>query len=506
MPIVNDQAHETQPHRAPDVGGTHTNQTNPGQVALGTPNTAVLTINDNDKVPTVQFSAKAYSVTEAGKGADKIVVKRKGATGTTITVDYAATDGTAVSGTNYDLTPGTLTFDPGVTSLPIPVTIHNVADASNTTFKLELSNPVTTDNGQAQAIAELGTPSEVEVTIQSDDPLVQFSTAAYKVNEVGPKAVITVKRSGAKTAQAVVHYEASGGSATAGVDYTLTPGDLTFDPGVTTQTFDVPVTDSGLVATDQTVDLTLTPASGAGIGPIGTAVLTLVTDDPSVAFSRDGFKVAETSKSATISVRRIGNKSVPFTVQFTTTDNTAINGVNYTDSSTTLDFPKGASSRSIKIPILHDTADNPPPVTVDLDAHVPVGRHPRHAQHGRARHRRQGRGRDGPVLRLRLQRERDGLHGRHHRHPHRRQGQRRHGGLGHLRRHRHGRHQLHGVLRDRSLRRRRDLRELHRRRPGRRRRGRQQDGQSHALAPPGRRHHRSARHRDPLDRGLGVAA
>ncbi len=370
VPLANDQAHET-PRTILLKLTLPANATNPGVVELGQQDTTILTIDDNDKVPTVQFGAKAYSVTEAGKGADRIVVTRRGATGTTIRVDYEATDETAASGTNYDLAPGTLSFGPGVISLPIPVTIHNVADASNSTFKLELLNPMTADNGQA--VAELGAPREAEVTIQSDDPLVQFSAAAYKVDEAGPRATITVKRSGSRAAQSSVHYDASGGDAAAGVDYTPVSGDLTFDPGVTSVTFDVPVMDGALVQKDKTVELTLSAAAGAGLGPISQAVLTLVSDDPSVAFSRDGFKVSETARKATISVKRIGNKNVPFTVAFSTADDTAIEGVNYTDASTTLHFPKGASSRSISIPILHDTADNAPPVTVDLALDAPAG-------------------------------------------------------------------------------------------------------------------------------------
>ena len=58
-----------------------------------------------------------------------------------VTVDYETADGTAVEGTDYDRTSGTLTFDPGATGRTIEVqTLGDDIDESNETLILRLSN------------------------------------------------------------------------------------------------------------------------------------------------------------------------------------------------------------------------------------------------------------------------------------------------------------------------------------------------------------------------------
>jgi hypothetical protein len=59
----------------------------------------------------------------------------------TVTVSYATADGTAVSGSDYTATNGTLTFAAGETSKNIPVRVHARDFGDNRTFYVRLSNP-----------------------------------------------------------------------------------------------------------------------------------------------------------------------------------------------------------------------------------------------------------------------------------------------------------------------------------------------------------------------------
>ncbi len=69
-----------------------------------------------------------------------------------ITVDYATADGTALAGTDYAATSGTLEFTPGETTKTISVPIMAVTEAQNAkSFSLTLSNPVGVDLGRATA-------------------------------------------------------------------------------------------------------------------------------------------------------------------------------------------------------------------------------------------------------------------------------------------------------------------------------------------------------------------
>ena len=65
--------------------------------------------------------------------------------------------------------------------------------------------------------------------------------------------------------EVTVDYATENGTATAGTDYTATSGTLTFAPGETAKTVEVPVADDTVSDDGETLTLTLSNASGAGI-------------------------------------------------------------------------------------------------------------------------------------------------------------------------------------------------------------------------------------------------
>ena len=67
----------------------------------------------------------------------------------------------------------------------------------------------------------------------------------------------------AATETVTVDYATADGTATAGDDYTATSGTLTFGPGETTQTIEVPIHDDLVEDNGETFTLTLSNASGA---------------------------------------------------------------------------------------------------------------------------------------------------------------------------------------------------------------------------------------------------
>ena len=75
-----------------------------------------------------------------------------------------------------------------------------------------------------------------------------------------------------------VAYTTADGSATAGSDYTATNGQLTFVPGETSKTVDVPILGDTAVEPDETFTLTLSGAVNAILGR-ASATATLVNDD-----------------------------------------------------------------------------------------------------------------------------------------------------------------------------------------------------------------------------------
>src|SRR5206468_3725633 len=104
-----------------------------------------------------------------------------------------------------------------------------------------------------------------------------------------------------------------------------------------------------LVNADRTVNLALSnpqpggdPNLGApGLGNQSTALLTIINDDSAVSFSSATYSVNENTSlgAAVIQFVRTGSTNNPASVDFvTTTNGTAIVGVNYTPVTNTITF------------------------------------------------------------------------------------------------------------------------------------------------------------------------
>src|SRR5262249_42781996 len=98
----------------------------PHNAQLDTANTvATFVIYDDDgTVPTIQFSAPNYVVSESG-GSATITVQLSAAASYPVVVNYATSDWTGTAPDDYSATSGTLTFQPGDTSKTFPVAIMN---------------------------------------------------------------------------------------------------------------------------------------------------------------------------------------------------------------------------------------------------------------------------------------------------------------------------------------------------------------------------------------------
>ena len=108
---------------------------------------------------------------------------------------------------------------------------------------------------------------------------VAFSNATYSIGEAGGAATITVTRTGGGTSAFSIDYATADGSASAGADYIAATGTLNFADGEDSRTFSVPVVDDGLVELDETIMLTLSGESGAYLGAVPEAVLTITEND-----------------------------------------------------------------------------------------------------------------------------------------------------------------------------------------------------------------------------------
>jgi hypothetical protein len=226
------------------------------------------------RAATFRFSALDYTGREPD-GTATITVTRHGDTSAVMSVRYATAARTATAGDDYTDATGRLTFGVGssVQTFSVVIANDNVTEDAET-VALTLSSP-TGDSG-------LDVPRVATLTIVANDPArLQFNRSSYAINENGGSATITVRREGGVGTTVTVDYATSNGSATAGADYTLTAGTLTFGPGDTSQTFAVPIIDDTVPENPETINLTLSNAGGGAVlGARTTAVLTIAFNDP----------------------------------------------------------------------------------------------------------------------------------------------------------------------------------------------------------------------------------
>ncbi|UXE62776.1 MAG: S8 family serine peptidase [Woronichinia naegeliana WA131] len=108
--------------------------------------TAVTGTITNDDLPSINLSPNGQTVVEGLTSPQNpsYTVSLSGSSPQTITVQYSTANGTALAGSDYTATTGTLAFTPGVTSqtISIPILILNDSvNEANETFTLKLTSP-----------------------------------------------------------------------------------------------------------------------------------------------------------------------------------------------------------------------------------------------------------------------------------------------------------------------------------------------------------------------------
>ena len=128
-----------------------------------------------------------------------------------------------------------------------------------------------------------------------------------------------------------VQYDANGGTATPGDDYSLTPGTLIFSPGQTTKNIIIDIVDDGEPEEDETIILELSNATGldAVLG-IDQHTYTISDTRPKIAFETATSAGLESATPVNIKVRlsHAGDETV--TVNYGVTGGTAAPGADYT--------------------------------------------------------------------------------------------------------------------------------------------------------------------------------
>jgi hypothetical protein len=361
------------------------------------------TIINDDTEPDVEFASATYTFDEDVEGAtvttNEITVTLGAASEVDATIDYAASDGTAV-GTDYTVNSGTLTISAGEVSntFTLSTLVDNI-DEENETFTITLSNP---DN------ASLGSQSTTTVTITDNDnpPAIfigtaeQF-TAGNAINKEVDEDVgatnfqVTLSTLSQKAISIDYAIDLTNSTAKNGQDYNslASSGTVNLAAGETSTTLDFNIL-SDLVSEDaQTIIIEFDPLSAVNAtadGAMYTGTMTIGDDDPapkvyfnaeSPTSANEGADGNTSTKTFQVTLSDTSEKiiTIPFTVAGVANTNIAgvtwnagptAGGQDYTSSATTLTINPllSLSSADIDITVIGDDIDEYDEVfTIALD-------------------------------------------------------------------------------------------------------------------------------------------
>lgn len=347
-----------------------------GATLGATTSTTVTILNDDTAGPgTLQFSVGNYSVAE-GDGNATITVTRSGGDTGTVEVTYAASNGTAIDGSDFTAVSSTLSWNDGVsTAQTFQVPIIDDTDVEvPETVHLALSNPT--------GGATLGNPNTANLTITSEDKFgtIRFGATSYNVDEADGAVtnVITLERvDGSSGVVSVDVSDLGSGSATgSGTDYTFaSPTTVSWINGdVADKYVAITIQDDSDPESTETVNLSLGNAmGGASVGSPSTTTVNIADNDSTAVpgeliFDSASYSFAEDGGSVTITVNRVNGASGAVGVSYATTDNTATAGSDYTASSGTLSWGDGiGGAQTFTVAITSDSdVENDETVTLSL--------------------------------------------------------------------------------------------------------------------------------------------
>lgn len=175
-----------------------------------------------------------------------------------------------------------------------------------------------------------------------------FNAATFTITEGNSgtaNAQIAVRRAYDTASAVTVQYAAAGVTAAEGQDYEATSGTLSFASGETLKIINVPVMGDTSYENDETFTVTLSnPGGGAKLGSRTVNTVTIVNDDQQplnhgqVELSAATYNVAENGTKLSVTVNRAGGTDGAVSVDYITSNGTALSGTNYTAASGTLNW------------------------------------------------------------------------------------------------------------------------------------------------------------------------
>ncbi|MEM9923203.1 MAG: Calx-beta domain-containing protein [Cyanobacteria bacterium P01_D01_bin.50] len=255
---------------------------------------------------------------------------------------------------NFRLQPNSPAIDMGNND-SLPADVDDLDDDADTSEKIpfDLDGNIRIVNATVDMGAYEGGGSGNTISI-SDVSLLEGDSGSQNFG-------FTVNLSRSSSETVTVDYSTADGTAIAGIDYTATSRTLTFNPGETSKTINVPVIGDTVDESNETFFVNLSNPINASISDSqGTG--TIIDDDgtppiqPIVTISDVSALEGDSgTKSFTFTVNLSTSSTETIALDFLTADGSATDGIDYIGTSGTLTFNPGETSKTIDVSVIGDT-------------------------------------------------------------------------------------------------------------------------------------------------------
>jgi len=314
------------------------------------------TIKNDDALPALSISDVTLAEGNSGTTSFDFTVTLTPASTFPVTISYATADDTAIAGSDYQATSGSLTFAAGQTTKTVSVLVTGeVTTEPNEDFFVNLFNPGNASVSDAQGQGNI-TNDDANPSITINDPSVVEGNTGF-----GPNMNFVITLSNPTSITLSVPFSLVDGSATVGSDYQTNSGSFTVFPGATTAQVSIGIIGDTNVEPDENFFMNLGATSGATIAD-NQGVGTIINDDglASPGISINNVTVTEGNSgtvNANFTVSLTASSASTITVNYATADNTAtVANLDYVTNAGVVTFTPGQTSQPVTIVVNGDTS------------------------------------------------------------------------------------------------------------------------------------------------------
>ena len=342
----------------------------PNSLYNAAPFTATVVIVDDD-LPLVNIFAATAAVGRNSGGSARVTFSRAGSLDDNLIVNYLVT-GTAVSGVDFNILPGSVIIPAG--QLSVDVNITPIATSTN-----KLPRTVTVLVSDSTTYNIYNQNSATITLFESTLPTVTLVGTADAISEAGGTAAFTVTRTGPTTNSLNVFFEV-GGSAWEGTDYGSIGTNIVIPVGSATASINITAINDnarevGDTVGQDTVIVRLRASTNYNLGNTVGDTIRITDDDgsnlPSVGFMLKTSSVPEDIGLTFLYLKVTGNPETNKSIkmEYRVTSGTAVPNVNYLNQFP-LDTNYLAFGTTGIVDITHYFVPNPPPMFFDFEAGI----------------------------------------------------------------------------------------------------------------------------------------